>query len=295
MANKNGINLGNWLGLRYLSRPISELRNYIKSGKILVNGRVTRHENWVLQPDDKVTFVAMETSEPEIYSLPKARPLFTDEHLLILDKPSNLLSHPSPQERCGTIMEIAGYYILENHLPPLARPFLLHRLDRDTTGAIALARHEKAAATLSKAFSEHRVKKEYLALVNGVVEAETGEINAPIGLAKGLRPCWRVMERGAAAVTGFTVLRRFKGATLLSLQPQTGRTHQLRIHCAHSGHAILGERLYKRGRPVLSAPRQMLHAHKLTLPHPATGAELSVTAPLPADMAEVIKRLEQLG
>ncbi len=295
-----GLRLDQFIALHFPAISVTRLRKAIREGEARVNGRVTR-QGWILQPGDQIA-LRLDPGEPTS-ALPEKIPLdilFEDDDLIIINKPIGLLSHPSRTEKSGTLMNAIAYHLL--HSQPrgqnAARPVLLHRLDRDTSGTIAIARNERASRIVNKAFRLHRVKKKYLALVAGVVADERGEIDAPIGRHAHNWPRWCVLESGDQSQTRYTVQQRFARHTLLELEPLTGRTHQLRIHCAHIGHPIVGDQVYK-GRletvwpdiPGVKLKHQMLHAHLLAFRHPSTGEEMTFTAPLPPGMAEVIERL----
>ena len=294
-----GLRLDQFLALQFPAISLTRLRTAIKQGDARLNGR-TSFSGWVVQVGDQVTIQldpdAPTSAMPENIALDV---LFEDEDLLIVNKPVGLLSHPSHKEKSGTLMNAIAFHLLHSPQPTaVPRPILLHRLDRDTSGVIALAKSERANRIVAKAFRERRVKKRYLALVYGVVVEETGTIDAPIGHEPQTWPRWCVKKDGDASQTNFTVRQRFAQHTLLELEPLTGRTHQLRLHCAHIGHPIVGDQVYKGSDktvlhpiPDLKLKHQLLHAHSLAFRHPSSGEELCVIAPLPTAMAEVIQQL----
>ncbi len=303
VANK-GLRLDQFLALQFPAISLTRLRNAIKHGDARLNGRTT-FSGWVVQEGDQVTIQldpdAPTSAMPENIALDV---LFEDDDLLIVNKAVGLLSHPSHKEKSGTLLNAIAYHLLHSPKLPTSvpRPILLHRLDRDTSGVIALAKSERANRIVSKAFRERRVKKLYLALVYGVVAADTGTIDVPIGHKPNSWPRWGVREGGDASQTNFTVKQRFAQHTLLELEPLTGRTHQLRLHCAHIGHPIVGDPVYKGSDqtalqpiPNLKLKHQLLHAHALTLRHPVTGDDLQCIAPLPVAMTEAIAKLEVRG
>lgn len=297
LVKHKGFQLSNWLALCFPAVGEAAIRHSLRSGEVLVNGRVTKHGGWILQTADKIGF---KPNAARLFIAPpnlaRAVVLFADKDLLVLDKPAGMLSHPSPQGKGATILHCAAQFILEQGKANMQRPFLLHRLDRDTTGVIALARNERAASILTKAFQEQRVKKNYIGLAQGVVGPDSGEIDAAIGPTPKLWPRWRILEGGAKAVTKYQVVKRFKEHTLLSFAPVTGRTHQIRIHAAFLGHPLVGDPVYRAGKTLVSslgARRQLLHAQSLTLPHPATGKEITVAADLPQDLQAALECLER--
>ncbi|MBO9534497.1 MAG: RluA family pseudouridine synthase [Solirubrobacteraceae bacterium] len=207
--------------------------------------------------------------------------VFEDDAVLVVDKPAGVVVHPAPGVRGTTLVEqLAG----KTAGGPSERPGVVHRLDRDTSGLLVMARGDHALRTLQKAIRDREVRREYLALVQGIPPARTGTIDAPIG--RDTRDRTRMAIDGEAArdaVTHFEVLEYIGDATLLSVVLDTGRTHQIRVHLQAIGHPVLGDPTYGDG-PYLGLERQWLHATRLTFPHPVTGEELTFEAPAPPDL-----------
>lgn len=285
---------------------LTRIRRLIAEGDVLVNGQASLKGSR-LADGDKVS-VKIFTAEKSS-GTPEAIPLeilYEDESLIVVNKPTGLLVHPSHTEKSGTLLNGLAYHFWKTTGGAI-RPGLIHRLDRNTSGVIVLAKNERTHRTLSKHFRERWVKKFYLALVSGRVEQNTGEIDAPIGSKEGkdVWPRWQVMEEkdgGRPAKTHYKVLRRFAAHTLLELEPLTGRTHQLRIHCNLIGHTIVGDPIYKSaiastnaGTDPLAVKHnlkyQLLHASRLIFRHPAGGKELNIEAPMPQQMRELIESL----
>jgi 23S rRNA pseudouridine1911/1915/1917 synthase len=276
---------------------LTRIRRLIAEGDVLVNGGASLKGSR-LQANDQVT-VRIFAAEKSA-ATPEAMPLeilWEDEHLIAVNKPVGLLVHPSNSEKAGTLLNGLAYYFWEKQGEPV-RPGLVHRLDRNTSGVIVLAKTPRAHRTLAKHFRERWVKKYYLALVSGVVKQDAGEIDAPIGNDPKVWPHWRVLPEsagGRAAQTRYRVKQRFAAHTLLELEPLTGRTHQLRIHCQLLGHPIVGETIYTDAPDPLAKQCQLkhqwLHAARLCLRHPATGQELTLEAPLPQLLQDVLARL----
>lgn len=281
---------------------LTRIRRLIAEADVLVNGQPSL-KGVRLAAGDRVSvkiFAAEKSS-----ATPEAIPLeilYEDDALIVVNKPVGLLVHPSHSEKSGTLLNGLAYHFWQT-TGGAVKPGLIHRLDRNTSGVIVLAKNERAHRTLSKHFRERWVKKFYLALVSGRVERDTGEIDAPIGSKEGkdIWPRWQVMNEadgGKPAKTIYKVLRRFAAHTLLELEPQTGRTHQLRIHCNLIGHPIVGDPIY---RSALLAPdplvvqhrikNHLLHASRLIFRHPAGGKELTIEAPMPEQMRDVIAAL----
>jgi 23S rRNA pseudouridine1911/1915/1917 synthase len=287
----------------------SRLQNLIREGRVRVNGAPGR-ASLRLADGDRI-----EVALPEIRAAtlePEALPLeilFEDEHLLVINKPAGLVVHPGAGVRTGTLV-----HALLHHDPAIAavggegRPGIVHRLDRDTTGLLVVARTPRAYRTLVEQMRERAVKRRYAALVWGDPRGDGGVIDAPIGRDPRQRKRMAVVQRGGRpARTHWQVVERFGLFALLDVRLETGRTHQIRVHLAQSRMPVVGDPLYGgRGKKQLSAdprqrslagallrdlPRQALHAMELTFPHPVHGNVLHFTAPLPEDFARALDRL----
>lgn len=218
-----------------------------------------------------------------------------DEHLLIVDKPAGLVVHPARGHREGTLSQL-----LTNTVGGVVggdpdRPGIVHRLDRDTSGLLVVARSEDAHRLLQEALRKRLIEREYLALVEGLPPARTGTIEAPIGRHPRIRT--RMAVGGTAsreARTHFTLERSLPGVSLLRLRLDTGRTHQIRVHLQAIGHPVCGDPEYGTGGrdPSLGLTRQFLHATRLAFPHPITGESVEVNSPLPEDLLEALERAE---
>jgi 23S rRNA pseudouridine1911/1915/1917 synthase len=214
-----------------------------------------------------------------------------DQDLLVVNKPAGLTVHPAPGHPSGTLVnallsavrDLAG-------IGGALRPGIVHRLDKDTSGLLVVAKSDAAHRSLAAQFKAHTAQRTYLAIVRGRVRRDAGTITAPLGRHPVQRTKIAVVPRGREAVTHYTVLERFRDATLLACRLETGRTHQIRVHLAHAGHPVLGDPVYGRAR-VPEMARQALHAARLEFTHPRTGRRVTCTAPLPDDMARLLARL----
>ena len=208
---------------------------------------------------------------------------YEDADLLVIDKPAGLVTHPSPGHPDHTLANA-----VLAHCPDLEgvggeiRPGLVHRLDRDTSGLIVVAKNDAAQAGLSGQFKDRTVSKAYIAAVTGHPEAERAIIDAPIGRHPRSRTRMAVVTTGRDAVTEYDVLRRLRTYSLVEARPRTGRTHQIRVHLASIGHPVAGDAIY--GRPAPGLERHFLHAHRLAFDHPRTGERLELESPLPNDL-----------
>jgi 23S rRNA pseudouridine1911/1915/1917 synthase len=271
----------------------------VAEGRALVDG-VPRKPRHLLAPGARVELHVPPPTRLDL--TPEAMPLdilYEDDDLLVLNKPAGLVVHPGAGRTSGTLV-----HGLLAHCPRLSgiggveRPGIVHRLDRDTSGALVVAKSEAAHQGLSRQFKARQVQKRYLALVQGAVREEAGRIEAPIGRRAQERQKMGVREGGREARTAYRVLRRLPGRTLVELLLETGRTHQIRVHLAHLGHPVIGDRTYggRRERGAPEVPRQMLHAWRLGFHHPVRGAWLEFTAPIPPDMqAEIGEPVAQVG
>ncbi len=292
-----------------LSFSRARLQKLLKSGLVEVNGKVLA-ASYRVRAGDAVTVTVPPPEPSEL--LPEALPLnivYEDRDLLVVNKPPGLVVHPGAGHRQGTLLNA-----LLHHCPDLAeigevsRPGLVHRLDKDTSGLLVVAKTDLAHQALVRQFQEHTITKKYLALVWGRLPSREGQIDREVGRHPTAR---RKMSahprRGKTALTLWRVLKEFPGPlTLMELTPQTGRTHQLRVHLASEGHPVLGDATYGGGVSRLKghlklkglAPlvrRQLLHAWQLGFTHPRTGVPVSWEAPPPADFKAVLEHLGGVG
>ena len=224
--------------------------------------------------------------EPEAIPL---RIVYEDQDLLVVDKPAGLTAHPAPGHmrhtlvnallaHCGDLSGVGG----------VLRPGIVHRLDKDTSGLLLVAKNDRAHAGLSKQLRERTVEKRYLALVQGRVEQAEGVIEGAIGRDPRNRKRMAIVEGGRPARTAYSVREYLDGMTLVEVAPSTGRTHQIRVHFATAGHPIVGDALY--GKPSALVGRQFLHACRLAFRHPRDGRSLAFESPLPRDLEEALSR-----
>jgi 23S rRNA pseudouridine1911/1915/1917 synthase len=286
--------LDEFIAAKFPKISLTRIRRLIAEGGVLVDGEKS-FKGVRLRDGAKIslTIFAADKSAATPEPIPIAV-LYEDDHLIVVDKPAGLLVHPSRQEKSGTLTNGLAYHFWRTGGAPL-RPGLIHRLDRHTSGVMVVAKTPRAHRTLSKHFRLRWVKKFYLAPVSGVVKGDDGEIFAPIGHHPNEWPRWRVMDEGKEAHTRYRVKRRFAAHTLLELEPLTGRTHQLRIHCNLIGHPIIGDPIYAEKVDSLAEKLRLkyhlLHAFRLSFRHPATGVEMEFQAPMPQAMKDLIEML----
>ena len=270
----------------------NRLQAWLKSGHILVEGAraetsraVTGGERIALTPPS-----APDTAAPRAQRMP-LRIVYEDGDLIVIDKPAGLVVHPGAGVPDRTLLNA-----LLAHAPELAavpRAGIVHRLDKDTSGLLVVARNVAAQARLAEQLAARTVRRVYLALVHGDPPAQ-GTIDAPVGRDTRVRTRMTVTRRGKEARTRYRVLERFGHAALVECRLETGRTHQIRVHFQHIRHPLVGDAVYRRGtRQGLTLPRQALHAAELELVHPRSGKALSWRSPLPRDMARLLEGLRR--
>jgi 23S rRNA pseudouridine1911/1915/1917 synthase len=272
----------------------------IREGHVRVDGQLRKASHEVRAGE----MIEFEIPPPVPVALvPQAIPLnilFEDADIIVINKPPDLVVHPAAGHATGTLVNA-----LLHHCADLAgiggetRPGIVHRLDMDTSGVLVVAKSEQAMAGLTHQFKNHLVQKEYLALVWGVVEPRTGHIETLIGRSTRDRKKMSTNpEQGRLAQTDYEVMEQFAVAAVLRVRIHTGRTHQIRVHLAHIGHAVIGDTVYGRARKAelpAAADRQMLHAHQLAFEHPRTGQPLSFTAPVPEDFRNLWRAFRECG
>jgi 23S rRNA pseudouridine1911/1915/1917 synthase len=280
----------------------SQAKKWIDAGHVRVDG-VARKAGFALAGGEFIEVA--KPAEPPAVAEPEDIPLrvlFEDDDVLAIDKPPGMVVHPAPGAWHGTVVNALLHRGLVSEDRETHRPGIVHRLDKETSGVLLIARHERAQRALSRAFRERRVGKTYLAIVLGVPRRVSGSLEWPIGRHPHERQRMSIRSRSPRpARTDFTVLERFDGLSLLRLRPETGRTHQIRVHLAAMGHPVLADAIYgaKKGRalpargPARAFSRQALHASEIELTHPVSGALLRLAAPIPADMSELLCELRK--
>lgn len=295
------------------SRSLSA--SLIRKGKILVHGGVKK-PGYHVKTGDEISGAILPPepvlSEPEPIEIDI---IYEDNHLIVINKQPGLVVHPAPGHYTGTLVNALLYHCEKPDYPPdypsdypgdKLRPGIVHRLDKDTSGTMVIAKNEAVHNNLAAQFKDRKIKKEYLALVCGEMESESGIISLPVGRHPVERKKMSTISRkGRSAETLWRVKERFKNITLLEICLKTGRTHQIRVHCAAINHPVLGDLVYGSRRAgkisdavsdlIKTVPRQMLHAWRLELIHPATKKIMSFVSPVPEDMENVMKKFRNLG
>jgi 23S rRNA pseudouridine1911/1915/1917 synthase len=277
---------------RYLSQHLpdlsrSRIQQLIEQEQVQVNDKICTSKKITVQSGDRISITIPEAKPLDLQ--PEAIPLdvlYEDDSLIIINKPAGLVVHPAAGHESGTLVNA-----LLAHCTNLAgiggvqRPGIVHRLDKDTTGAIAIAKTDQAHQHLQAQLKAKTAKREYLGVVHGAPSAESGTIDQPIGrnpIDRKKMTILPVDKGGRTAITHWQVKERLGNYTLIYFQLETGRTHQIRVHSAHMGHSLVGDSVYGSGRSVgVNLPGQALHAWRLRLQHPVSGEWIEAIAPLP--------------
>lgn len=303
-ANDAGARLDRYLASSLPGLSRTRAQALIARGAVRVDGRSARASHLV-EAGQAITIAteddgAEATPRPSIAPEPIAVPVvYEDDALIVVDKPAGLVVHPAPGHPTGTLVNaLAGRLSPASGAATAAdtlRPGIVHRLDKDTSGLMVVARSEAAHTALAAQMKAHRTVKRYLALVEGHMPVPEGAIEAPIGRDPRQRQRMALVSLqggGREARTRFRVVREHRGRSLLELELETGRTHQIRVHLAAVGHPVVGDAIYGRSQAPLP-PRQFLHAAHLEFEHPITHAWLSFDAPLPPDLAAFLAAWEE--
>ena len=275
----------------------SRVQKLIESGRVKLNDRVCSSKKVKVVSGDCLNVVVPEPKKLDL--TPEAIPLdilFEDEHLIIVNKPAGMVVHPAPGHYTGTLV-----HALLSHCDCLAgiggieRPGIVHRIDKDTTGAIVVAKSDRAHQHLQAQIKAKTARREYWGVIYGSFANDTGTIDLPIGRHKSDRKKMAVIpvERGGRdAVTHYQTLERIGNHSLMQFLLQTGRTHQIRVHCAYYGHPLVGDSIYGSNRSLkVNLTGQALHARQLSLLHPITEEPIAKTAPLPAEFSKLLQVL----
>ena len=296
-----------YLSSRYSDYSRSVLQKVIDAGAVLINGKPTK-ASYKVRLDDLISVWLPELADdapvPEDIPIPV---VYEDDTFVVVNKPPGMVTHPAKGNWSGTLVNALQFHF--DTLSTVAgenRPGIVHRLDRDTSGLLIVAKDDKAHRLIAAQFEGRTIRKEYLAIVKGEPSRDSDYIEKPIGPHPTDREKMAIRlpeDGGKEAVTFYEVMERLRGYALVRCMPKTGRTHQIRIHMAHIGHPIVADKMYS-GRSRLTigdlfghdhaeadrplVERQALHAHRLEFDHPGTGQRLKLEAPIPADIAETI-------
>jgi len=290
LADKQDVRLDKYVSEKCPELSRTQAQKLIADGYIMVNNHVAK-AGLRLKLGDKVNIII--PPAPPNRLLPEALPLkiiYEDKDLLVIDKPAGLTTHPAPGHYSHTLVNaILAYLPSLPDTGDLLRPGIVHRLDKDTSGAMVIAKNSVAQQSLISQFKAHSVEKAYLVLVKGHLTPANGVIEAPIGRDPHNRKRMAVVAEGREARTHYKVVKYIGNYTLLEVRPETGRTHQIRVHLSAIGYPVVGDTTYGAKSPYLS--RQFIHASRLGFKLPSTGEYVEFTSDLPPDLEQALKNI----
>ena len=276
--------LDKWISLALPDLSRSYIQKCIKDNDVLVNGKPQK-AGYRLRVDDEIVFSIPEAVEPaiEAENIPLDI-LYEDEDLLIVNKPKGMVVHPAPGHYSGTLVNAVMYHCKDclSGINGVMRPGIVHRIDRDTTGSLIICKNDHSHNVIAAQLKDHSITRKYHAIVHGVMEQDTGTVQASIGRDPKDRKKMAVNDANSKpAVTHYTVIQRFKEYTYIECRLETGRTHQIRVHMASIGHPVLGDAVYCHRNSPYHLEGQTLHAMVIGFIHPASGEYVEISAPLP--------------
>ena len=277
---------------KVLSR--TAIKRLLEEEKIHVNGKVEK-TSYKVKNGDNIEIEIPDAKETKLEAQNIPVPvIYEDKDIIVVNKPKGMVVHPANGNPDGTLVN-AILAMCKGSLSGIGgeiRPGIVHRLDKDTSGLLIVAKNDEAHIKMSKQIQDRKVEKRYIALVRGNVPDDEATIDMPIARSKVDRKKMAVDKNGKEAVTHFKVLKRYGNYTLLEIKIDTGRTHQIRVHMSYIGYPVVGDSVYSSGKNEFGVEGQMLHARYLKFKHPITGKELNLEAPLPEYFEKIIKQLE---
>lgn len=271
------------------------IKRLLEDGNILVNG-IMQKASYKPETGDKIQINMPEVVETKLIAQDIPVPvIYEDKDIIVVNKPKGMVVHPANGNPDGTLVN-AILAMCKDSLSGIGgeiRPGIVHRLDKDTSGLLIIAKNDLAHMNMSKQIQDRKVIKKYIALVRGTVPENEATIDMPIARSQKDRKKMAVDKNGKEAVTHFKVLARYDKYTLLEIKIDTGRTHQIRVHMSYIGHPVIGDEVYSNGKNEFGVKGQMLHAKYLEFKHPITGKDIKLEAPLPEYFEEVLKQLEE--
>jgi 23S rRNA pseudouridine1911/1915/1917 synthase len=294
VSDDGNARLDAWISANLPEHSRTYIQKLVEDGNITVNGRNVK-TNYRTKQGDIISINIPEPVLPDI--TPENIPLdvvYEDNDVIVINKPKNMVVHPAAGNYTGTLvnalMEHCGSSLSD--INGVIRPGIVHRIDKDTTGILVIAKNNRSHEALSELFKTHDINRIYRAVVDGVIREDSGTIDAPIGRHPTDRKKMSVnLKNGRRAVTHFKVLERFSNATLIEVTLETGRTHQIRVHMSYIGHPVMGDTVYGRKNQPDDTDGQVLHAGHLGFKHPSTGKMMEFDSELPLYFTNLLERL----
>ena len=294
--NFEGERIDKFLSVLLQDSSRNAIQKLIENGKVLVNGAVV-NKKYKVSTDDEIKMLPSELkpldAEPENIPLDI---VYEDEHLLVVNKPRGMVVHPAPGNYSGTLVNALLYHCKDSlsGINGILRPGIVHRIDKDTSGLLIVAKTDKAHIGLAQQIKEHSFTREYNAVIVGHLKEREGTVNAPIGRnPKDRKKMCVTMLNSKNAVTHYNTIEDYEGYSHISLKLETGRTHQIRVHMAHLGHAVAGDYVYGNDKKSAYLNGQCLHAIKIGFVHPITQEYLEFTSELPDYFTEFLNKLKR--
>jgi len=292
-CDEKNLRLDLYLAKKFPDKSRSHIQKIISDGLVKVDGKVAK-SSLKLVGGENISVEEVAAIETEY--LPENLPLdilFEDADIIVVNKARGMTVHPAETVKSGTLVNALLYHCKDlSGINGVMRPGIVHRLDKDTSGVMVVAKNDFAHVNLAEQIQNKTATRKYLAIVHGEISDDTGIITGAIGRDKLDRKKMSVTADGKFAVTEFKVLRRFKNFTYVECKLQTGRTHQIRVHMAEIGYPLVGDSKYTSRKNIFDIQGQALHSHTLTLTHPTTGERLNFIAPLPDDMKKILEQLQ---
>ena len=296
VGENNNIRIDKYLSEVFSKYTRSFFQKQIEQGNVLVNTKVPNNK-YLVKPNDKIEINIPDPVEVDI--VPEnieINIIYEDDYLMIVNKPQNMVVHPAPGNYTGTLVNALLYHSKDklSGINGEIRPGIVHRIDKDTSGLLMIAKNDEAHLGLSNLLKDHNITRKYQAIVYGNVKLDEGIIEQPIGRSPNDRKKMAIVSGGRYAKTKFRVIERFGKFTHVELTLYTGRTHQIRVHMKHIGHPLLGDPVYGPIKTTFGLERQMLHAKVLGFVHPITGQEMYFDSELPDFFVNIIDKLKRM-
>ncbi|SMC17658.1 23S rRNA pseudouridine1911/1915/1917 synthase [Clostridium acidisoli DSM 12555] len=290
--NEEGTRLDVYISSKLEDKSRSYIQDVIEAGNVKVNDK-QKKSNYKLKIKDYVTLIMPENKELEVEKENITLDiLYEDSDVIVVNKPQGMVVHPAPGNLSGTLVNALLFHCKDlSGINGVNRPGIVHRIDKDTSGILVVAKNDNAHQKLAEQLKEHTMTREYIALVEGVINSDEGTVDAPLGRHPVDRIKMSVIKNGRNAITHFEVLERFKANTLVKCILETGRTHQIRVHMTHIGHPIVGDPVYGYKKQKFKLEGQLLHAKKLGFIHPSSDKYMEFESQMPNYFTKVINVL----